>query len=213
MRLWWAAEPQGSLASPSVQALVRDNLHATPHRPRPSHGQKVPLPCPRVRPPGLPSSPSPLKTARPSGPSRSWLTMHPAAADCLSSGIAFPPVGGHLARPCPTRGSMARSMALGHRRPGRGSFSPCRPSPGGRANGGWTTGPLPCPSRCPCWGATTAPGPTPQPCAGRPRWCPSCCPPLGLSATPSHGSGAPATTHAPPSRPRRSRRCQRPCAP
>ena len=39
IRLWLAEEPQVSLASSSVHALVRYKLHAKPKRPRPSHAK------------------------------------------------------------------------------------------------------------------------------------------------------------------------------
>lgn len=39
-RVWWADEPQGALASARVQALGRDQRHAQPKRPRPSHPKK-----------------------------------------------------------------------------------------------------------------------------------------------------------------------------
>jgi hypothetical protein len=39
-----AKAPQVALAYSSVQALVRSRLHATPKRPRPSHGKKVQQP-------------------------------------------------------------------------------------------------------------------------------------------------------------------------
>ena len=44
MRLWWAEEPQVSLAYASVHALVRSQRPAKPQRPRSSHGKKIPTP-------------------------------------------------------------------------------------------------------------------------------------------------------------------------
>jgi transposase len=96
IRLWLAEEPQGSLAYSSVHALVRYKLHAKPTRPRPSHGKKVPMPCPSFRPPCRPSSPSSLKPARQAAWSRSLPKTKPGSAYCPSSGVALPPVGCNL---------------------------------------------------------------------------------------------------------------------
>lgn len=88
IRLWLAEEPQVSLAYASVPALVRSKLPAKPKRPRPSHGKKVPMPCPSFRPPCLLSSPSSLKPARQAAWSRSLPKTTPGSASCPSSGVA-----------------------------------------------------------------------------------------------------------------------------
>jgi transposase len=42
IRVWLAEEHHVTLSYASVHALVRDNLRATPKRPRPSHAKKAP---------------------------------------------------------------------------------------------------------------------------------------------------------------------------
>jgi transposase len=41
IRIWLAEQHQVTLSYSSVHALVRDNLHAKPKRPRPSHAKKT----------------------------------------------------------------------------------------------------------------------------------------------------------------------------
>jgi transposase len=141
MRVWLAEEPQVTLASSSVHALVRDKLHAKPKRPRPAHAKKPQTQCPSFRLPCPVSSRHSAKTTRRSTRSRSLRKTKPAWAYGRSAGVGLPPTGSNLWPPSGPSAIISISMARSHRPRGRTSFSHCRISTAVRSNSGWTASP------------------------------------------------------------------------
>ena len=210
-RLGLAAAPQVTVASASGHALGRDKRRATPKRPRPAHAKTVPPPCPRSRRPGLPSSPRRATSPPQATRARCWPTRNPVGVSSPSSGGGLPPVAFSLSPPCRTRATMSLSLGPATPRRATAAFAHSQTATAGRSQEGGTASP-PFRRHCICGCALRGLGTQPKPCGGRRTWGPWFCLPRAQNSTPGHGLGGTAQTSWPPSRPRRSRPDQRPCA-